>query len=142
MAKYLMPLTALIVASYCYVDPKDYGPALAKEAAIVHQECRIISGATEEEILQTRKGDFSGGINIKRYNACLWLHLQVANTSLHSNLEKLKSLEPPHLKGKVAHIYANCAEKIRLTEEKDFVEMAWKSSKCSHDVDPENYIFP
>ncbi|XP_072399551.1 uncharacterized protein [Diabrotica undecimpunctata] len=140
MNKIFLCFTVLCCVQYGFalLTPDKLGSHLNKVRSSLQTNCKVLTGATQDQIDQVRQGNFDQDSNIKNYAACVYLQSRLLNKNFDFDLIMFDYYMPPN---KDLYLeYLKCNEKWRNTK-LVFAQKVWNMIRCVYQQDPANFVF-
>ncbi|XP_072398734.1 uncharacterized protein [Diabrotica undecimpunctata] len=139
MNKFVLCFAVFCCIQYgcAFLTPDKLGPHMNKVRKSVHNNCKVLTGATEDQIDQLREGNFDQGDEVKNYATCAWLQARTINNKFELDPSMLNYYMP---KNKDLYFeYFKCDEELKDSK-LEFKDKVWSIMKCLHKIDSENFV--
>ncbi|XP_050518498.1 uncharacterized protein LOC126892804 isoform X3 [Diabrotica virgifera virgifera] len=140
MTKLFLCIAVLCCVQYGFalLTPDKLGEHINGIRIPLQRNCKILTGTTQEQIEEVRKGNFDQGENMKNYAACIYLQSRLLNKNFDFDMVMMDYYMPPR-----KDLYLDllkCNEKYRNTDLK-FTDKVYNMVQCYYQRDPVNFVF-
>ncbi|KAG5880003.1 hypothetical protein JTB14_018103 [Gonioctena quinquepunctata] len=126
----------IVTVLFWYANASD----IDEEYARLHDQCLLITGATEDQIKEVQNGNFIEDEKIMRYDLCTWIVSGVIDTKLNMDENSLDRFFPPEDKD-LAEVYKECFEVGKNSGKEQPYEQIYGMEKCVYEKDPDRFDF-